>query len=149
MQDISGFGIRANLIASNTYPFGINLTQFSDDSDAVDLPSIQIADSAMGLNGDLVTWSKANPIPVTLNIIPGTEDDIFLGVLLEANRVGRGKIGARDVITLTLIYPDFRFITLTKGVITNGMPGNAVASSGRYKTKPYVFSFENKTGTGI
>jgi hypothetical protein len=146
--DISGFGLRINLIASNTLPIGVNLTQFADDSDPLDIPSMQIADSAMGLNGDLITWSKANPIKATLNLIAGSEDDTIMALIFEANRVGRGKTGARDIITMTVLYPDRRFITLTNGVITDGMPGNAVASAGRLKSKAYALSFENKIGIG-
>jgi len=149
MNDISGFGLRIQIIASNTYPVGFNVTQFADDADPFDIPSIQIADSAMGLNGDLISWAKANPIKIVLNVIPNSIDDINLGILLEANRVGRGKIGARDIITMTGIYPNAGFITLSNGIITDGMPGNAVASSGRMKTKVYNFSFENKVGLSI
>lgn len=146
MNDISGFGFQVNLIASRTFPIGIILTQFADDTDPFDLPALQIADSAMGINGDLISWSKANPIKVTLSLVPGGIDDINLGILLEANRVGRGKVGAKDIITLTGMYPDGRFITLINGIITDGMPGNSVASAGRLKSKTYNFSFENKIG---
>jgi len=146
MENISGFGLSVNIIASNTYPVGFTVTQFADDADPFDLPSIQIADSAMGLNGDLITWSKANPIKVTLSVVPGGIDDINLSILLEANRVGRGKVGADDTLTLTALYPDGRFINLTQGTITDGMPANSVSSAGRLKSKAYSFSFENKIG---
>lgn len=146
MNEISGFGLRINIIASNTYPIGLPITQFADDADPFDLPSLQIADSAMGLNGDLLTWSKANPIKITLSVVPGGLDDAALSILFEANRVGRGKLGAQDIITMTGIYPSGNIITLINGVITDGMPGNAVASAGRLKSKTYSFSFENKTG---
>lgn len=143
MQDISAFGIRVRLVASVTFPAGIDITQFADDADSLDVPQQQIADKAMGVNGDLVTWSKANPLLVTLNIIPASDDDRNLSVLLEANRVARGKRGARDVITLTAVYPDGTTQTWSLGRITDGMPGKALASSGRMKTKPYMFAFEN------
>lgn len=142
MQDISAYGIRLRLVASVTFPAGIDITQFADDADSVDVPSQQIADKAMGVNGDLVVWSKANPINLTINVIPNTEDDRNLAVLLEANRVGRGKRSARDIITATAVYPDGRTITWSNGAITDGIPGNALASSGRMKSKPYLFSFE-------
>jgi len=141
-NDVSGFGLRLRITASRTFPAGFTVTQFADDADPFDLPSIQIADKAMGLNGDLVTWSKANPINTTVNVIPGSEDDRNLAVLLEANRVGRGKSGARDTITMTGTYPDGRSVTLSQGVITDGMPGNSVASAGRLKSKTYAFAFE-------
>lgn len=146
MNDISGFGLKVQMIASVTYPIGIVVTEFADDTDPFDLPSLQIADTAMGLNGDLISWSKANPIKVTLSVIANSISDDLLAILLEANRVGRGKTGARDIITMTGIYPSGSFITLSNGIITNGMPGNGVASAGRLKTKTYEFAFENKIG---
>jgi len=146
MENISGFGLQVLLIASNTYPIGFTVTEFADDSDPLDMPAIQVAGSAMGVNGDLITWSTANPILATLNVIPNTPGDTALAILLEANRSGKGKAGARDILTMNLMYPDGRFVTLTQGIITEGMPGNAVASEGRMKSKPYSFAFENKIG---
>lgn len=146
MQNISGFGLQIILLANVTFPFGIPLTQFADDTDPFDVPSLQIADSAMGLNGDLLSWSKANPIKITMAMVPAGLDDTLLSILLEANRVGRGKAGSQDIITLNVIYPDNRFISYTQGIITDGLPGNAVSSAARLKSKPYSFSFENKIG---
>lgn len=146
MQNISGFGLNVSIIASNTFPVGLLLNQFSDDSDAMDIENLQISDKSMGLNGDLITWSKANPIIVSLSVIPGSFTDINLGILLEANRVGQGKIGARDIINMTAVYPNEIPIIFTNGVITDGIPGIPIASSGRFKTRTYKFSFENKVG---
>src|SRR5512138_1873531 len=131
MNDISAFGLKVQLTASQTFPSGISLTQFADDADPFDAPSMQIRDKAMGINGDLIAWSKANPLPVTLNVIPNSEDDRNLAVLFEANRVGKGKQGARDVIGITVVYPDGRTASFTQGVITDGMAANSVASAGR------------------
>lgn len=146
MENISGFGLVVQVRASKTFPAGFTITQFADDGDPFDVPSIQVNDKAMGLNGDLIVWSKANPIAVTLNLIPASDDDKNMSILLEANRVGRGKQSAKDVITMTAIYPDGRTLTLTEGVITDGMPASSVASAGRMKSKPYIFAFENRTG---
>lgn len=142
--NISGFGLVVNVLASNTFPVGLILTEFADDADPFDIPPLQIADKAMGLNGDLITWSKANPIIITLNVIPQSLTDLNLAILLEANRVGRGKIGARDVITMTATYPNNSPIILTNGAITDGIPGSPVSSAGRLKSKTYQFAFENK-----
>lgn len=147
MQDISVFGLRVQVVATETFPSGINLTMFADDADPFDAPSMQIRDKAMGVNGDLITWSKANPIAVTINIVPGSEDDKNLAVLLEANRVGKGKQGARDVVTITAVYPDGRTASFTNGVITDGQPAHSAQSSGRMKSKAYAFAFENKNVT--
>lgn len=147
MSDISGFGLTVNIRASTTFPSGFNVTQFADDADPFDSPSQQLADVGMGLNGDLVTWSVAQPLAVTLNIIPNSDDDKNLAILAEANRVAKGKIPARDVITMTAIYPDGSTRTLSNGRLTDAMLGNSAASAGRLKTKPYVFKFENQVGS--
>lgn len=146
MANITGFGLVVTVKASNTFPVGFFITSFADDADPFDVPSLQIGDSAMGLNGDLISWAKANPIKISLSVIPNTPADISLAILLEANRVGRGKQGAKDIITVNGVYPSGRFITLTNGIITDGMPGDSVASAGRLKSKTYNFSFENKIG---
>lgn len=145
MQDISGFGLVVSLIASNTFPTGIVLTQFADDADPIDLASIKIADTGMGLNGDLITWAKAVAVPCVLAVVPGSTDDTNLSILAENNRVGRGKNGARDVITMTVRYPDGSTAFLDPGVITDAMFAKSVSSAGRMKSKPYAFAFENIT----
>jgi hypothetical protein len=148
MTDISGFNTRVTIRASNTFPSGFTVTEFADDADPVDIPSQQIADKATGLNGHMVTWSKANPIPMTLSVIPDSEDDRNLSALAEANRVGRGKLSARDVITATIIYPDGSTSTLSGGVLTDAPLSTSVASAGRRKSKAYMFAFEGASGTG-
>ena len=146
MQNISGFGSSISIIASSTFPAGLYLTEFADDSDPFDIPVLQIADKTMGVNGDLIIWSKANPILITLNVIPGSFTDVNLGILLEANRVGKGKIGAQDVMTLTVQYPNNTFVILQNGAITDGAPVSSLASAGRLKSKAYSFAFENRIG---
>lgn len=141
-NNVSAFGARVTIKASNTFPAGVLITQFADDADPFDLPSVNIGDTAMGVNGDLVTWSRANPLKLTINVIPGSDDDRNLAVLFEANRVGRGKQSANDEVTASCVYPNGQAVTLTGGVITDGMPGASIASAGRLKSKAYQFHFE-------
>ena len=81
-----------------------------------------------------------------MNVIPDSDDDKNLQVLAEANRVGKGKKSARDVITMTVAYPSGKVVTYTSGAITDAMIGNSVTSAGRMKTKAYAFAFENASG---
>jgi hypothetical protein len=69
--------------------------------------------------------------------------------LLNANRVGRGKLSAFDVITITGVFPSGATITFSQGKITKGMISASVASSGRLKTKTFEFSFENVFKSGF
>jgi len=145
-QDISGFGTQIRIIASNTFPNGFTITQFADDADPVDNPATVVGDKAMGLNGDLITWSKATPLDITLNVIPASDDDQNLAILLDANLVGAGRTSAQDVITLAILYPDGTNTTYSTGKMISGVTTSSIASSGRKKTKPYAFSFESKSG---
>jgi len=147
MQNVSAFGFVATVKASNTFPNGFPLTMFADDADPFDVPSIQIADKGMGINGDMVHWSKANPITVSFNVIPGSEDDENMRVLFEANRPGKGKSIASDEISISVIYPGdgARSYTLSKGILTDGMPTNGIQQSQRQKSKTYNFAFEGIT----
>lgn len=141
--DISGFGVLVSLVASVTFPIGISLTQFGDDSDPIDFPDMQIADTAKDVNGNLLVWSKADPLKATISTAPGSDVDKNLSVIFNANTPVAGRRSVRDIITMNVIFPDGSFNTLLKGVMTNGMPGKSVASAGRLKTKVYGFSFES------
>lgn len=146
-QDISGFGVRITVIGSVTFPNGFTLSSFSDDADPFDSPALTIAEHAMGLNGDLISWSNANPLPASLNIIPNSDDDLNLTTLCEANRVGLGKQTAQDTITLIAVYPDGSSARYTEGKCTSFIPANSIASAGRLKTKPFILTFENVTNS--
>lgn len=145
-QDISGFGLIVTIKASNTYPIGIPLQDFADDSDPFDAPVMTIAEAAMGLNGDLVKWSKPTGIPVNLSFIPGSISDKAMAILFDQNRVAKGKTGSRDSITLIGIYPAGNIIRLTNGIVISGPPMPSVSSSGRIKSNTYGFMFEGKSG---
>lgn len=142
-ENISGFGLRVTLKTGSTFPSGVTISQFADDNDPLDGASQQIADKGMGLNGDLVTWSKANPIVATLNVIADSADDKNLAAIFNANRPGRGKRAVNEKIQAVFSYPDGTVVTVDQGAITDGMPFTGISSSGRKKSKTYVFSFEN------
>ena len=145
-QDVSGFGSVVNLTASETFPTGITINQFAGDADPMDMNSIDIADKAMGLNGDLIVWARANPLPLVLAVIPGSPSDINLQILADANRVSPGKPSASDVIQATIVYPDGSSTQFYNGRLTAAMFGKSVAGSGMIKTRVYAFTFESKTG---
>jgi hypothetical protein len=144
MKDVSGTGLSIVIKASNSFPTGFLCTAFADDTDPMDFPEVTITEYGMGLNGDLVTWSAPQPLQFSLSVIPGTEEDVALEYLYEANRVAKGKKSANDEITIIANYPDGTVKTLKPGRIVSGIPAKGVASGGRIKTSTYGFVFENK-----
>ena len=146
MLDVSGFGLVVNLQASITFPLGLQVTQFAADTDPLDMAAVDIADTLMGINGDLILWRKAIPLPMALAVIPGSLDDQNLQILADANRVGINKPSAGDIIQAAVVYPDKSTTQLTNGAIISAMFGRSVAGSGQQKTRVYTFKFESKVG---
>jgi hypothetical protein len=143
--EIGGFGLVITLRSTVTYPVALTVEQFADDADPLDFPDIDIAEVAMGLNGDMVSWSKAKPLPVNLAVIPESVDDMNLAVALAANRVGKSKQSALDVWTLVGKYPSGAIVTLDHGKLLSGAISNSINSAGRMKSKVYKFAFQNIT----
>jgi len=147
MQDVSATGFTLVLKASQTFPNGFTISEVADDADPFDIPAVEIASTAMNVNGDLVTWSSPQPMNATVNVIPASEADKNLSILWDANRAARGKRHARDIITLVASYPDGSTKTFSEGKMTSGMPGGSVASGGRIKSNSYVFAFQDFSQT--
>lgn len=147
MTDVTGFGFQLNVVGDTTFPAGFDVTQFADDADPFDTPEIKIADMKLGLNGDPITWSLANPTEVKVAVVPGSDDDVNLGILFNANRVGPGKASAQDEISMVGVYPDGRVCQLTQGRITAGFTATSISSAGRQKSKVYTFMFPATSGS--
>ncbi|WP_237386226.1 phage tail fiber protein [Xenorhabdus sp. Sc-CR9] len=143
MNDVSATGLSLVIQATKTFPSGIQITQFADDADPLDLPAVDIAQTGMDINGNLVAWSAPTPQAVTINVLAGSEEDENLSILLEANTAKRGRRHAGDIITIVASYGDGSTTTARNGKITNGSRGNSAASAGRLKSKQYTFVFQD------
>lgn len=141
--DTSGTGFSLTIKASVTFPQGFPVTAFADDADPWDAPSLNIATPSMNVNGDLVVFSTPQVVLRTLNVIPGSEDDNNLSILYEANRVGKGKKSARDVITIVASWPDGSTETISGAKMTDGMSGKSLAANAKIKSRSYAFAGES------
>lgn len=143
MTDVSASGFSVALIASKTFPASALLTHFADDTDPFDIPDITAAEVAMDVNGNLISWSTPTPQEIVISVLPGSEEEKNLSILLEANTAKRGRRPAGDMITMVASYPDGSVVTARNGKILSGSRGVGVASSGRLKTKSYSFAFQD------
>ena len=145
MQNISTFGAEIRLISSNTHPFGFKIDSFSDDVDPIAFSPVVVREDEMDLNGNLVSWAVGGLIPLSISVIPGSEDDENLYILLNANRASGYAVPKRDDITLTISYPDQSMKVFSKGKILLGSPSSGAAASGRMTTNTYGFAFSSMT----
>ena len=147
MENISANGLTVIASAVPSFPYLV-LTQWADDTDPLDLPEIEITGSAMGVNGDLVTWSSPKPLELSLSVIPGSTDDNNLNILFNLNRAGKLKPSTNDLVNLTFFYVSTSGLLTRKVALIGGrcsayQPATGAASSGRKKSKTYKFVFEN------
>ncbi len=149
MQNVSTFGLSASIIGSNTFPNGFIVTEWADDADPLDSPDLEIAQSGMGTNGDMVVWSRPEGIEIALAVIPWSLADQNLDALFNSNRVSKGKTSAQDVITIALAYPNGVKVNMSPGIALVGSVVPQAQSSGRVKTRNYKFRFENVSKSGM
>ncbi len=119
-------------------PFTV--TYFPDDTDPFSADDIEIADAAMGTNGDLVSWSKAVVQPFSIAVLPKTDDHKNLLTLLNANVVAPGQSPNNDTIKISRVMPDGTTMEIKEAVITGGSDAMSFTSDGRIKTP--VFNFK-------
>ncbi len=147
-QNIQAFGTRIRAIFSQTFPQGIDLIELADDTDGLDSPSIAIAETARGVNGTPLDWTKAVMIPKNISVVPSSDADKNLQIVARANMPRQGIRQVRDIVSFTVIYPDGSTEILLNGRMTEAPLGNSLASSGRKKSKTYKFMFADIGGSG-
>ena len=145
MQDVSATGVKITVITVPTYPQGFEVSEFADNADPLDFPPTQIADYGMGVNGDLVTWTKPVPLEITLNVIPNTDADKNLGILYDMNRAAKGKISAQDLVTLVASYPDGTRKIFSNGKLISGVPATAYLPTAALRQKNTNLSLKTKS----
>ncbi len=148
MINISGFGLSAQVTASSSFPSGFTVTSWADNADPLESPDLEAADTAMGVNGDMIVWSRPALIEVTMSVIPTSADDQNLAALLDANRVGKNKTSARDKVGIVWTYPNGLIVNCSPGIILAGSLIPVVTAEGRIATRKYRFKFEAVSKSG-
>lgn len=142
MEEISVLGAKAWLTADKTFPAGFAITKFPADSDGIDITEIQMGNAEIGVNGDMITWRTPVANTITISVIPGSDEDKNLQILLDRNRVAKGRMYEQDNITLVVTLNNGTTHTFSNGIITTGELGYSLTSQGKIRTKRYGFMFE-------
>lgn len=147
MINISGFGTGVYVVALETFPQGFALSQFADDEDPISAENLDAIGYEMMYDGSLFAFDKASPIIVDVAVIPGSEDDANLKVLLQTKKGGQNLLPIGDVTSMVINYPGNGFVTLSNGTIVNGPIVDSIQASGRKKSNVYRFAFGSFAGT--
>lgn len=142
MVILSGFDTKLTLIATFTFPSGINLNSMTKETDPLDVPVTDIAGNVMTINGEIGVFSMSGQIDVKYTCMANTEDYKNLSTLYNNNRPEPGKLPVNDKIFLTIVYPDGQVESLYNGYLRSGPPVKSIASDSHLKSMEYNFTFE-------
>lgn len=146
MINISGFGLKATVVALQTFPMGFTLSQFADTSNPIEFEPMAPVGYEMLFDGDLFAFDKAAPVIVSCSVLPQTDDDINLKMMLTSKKGGVRWLPFSDVTTMVVTYPDGGRVVLSNGTIVSGPIGDTVLQTGRKACNTYKFAFGTVAG---
>lgn len=140
-MDISVAGSKVTIIAVPTFPQGFTIEEWATDADPLTIEDVQIAQSEVGVNGDVVSWHRAVMVNIDINVIPNSEADKNLMILTATNKIEKNKVSLHDNITMVIAYPDGTIKTFSEGTIVSGSVANSMTNDGKIRSKNYKFTF--------
>lgn len=154
MFDVSAAGSKVSVKFGSGDSWAI--TEFYDEANPFETDEIQVADNAVSLNGQAIFWRKPNLYQVTLNVIPGSNDDVFLSKHLASAHISPGHVTDVKELECTLsIYIPYinasgtqetagtQVYTYCNGRLISGNSGPSTNAEGKMSSKQYVFAFES------
>lgn len=133
---------------SNMFQKGIVVGEFSDEGDPFTLNPRKIRDGAMTLQTTAVYWTTAELIRMTVRVVANTPVDTSLRQFFESNAAQSFGSGSKDVVTMTISYPNGSKTTFSNGSCDSYSPAMGAAQSGRLTQSEYSFMFAKVTNEG-
>ena len=143
MINVGGANSKVTIISVPTFPQGFTVTELATDTDPLVIDDIEINNTEVGVNGDVVSWKKAGLINVELSVIPNTESDKNLKIILNSNRLAKNKVALDDDITMIVTESDGTITTFSGGKLISGPLSNSIGADAKIRTKTYRFTFSN------
>lgn len=160
MIDISAVGSKI-VIKKHGGGTPFEITQFSDEGTPFEAGDVDLSTNAKSLNGQMISSRTPSVYPVSLTVIPGSDDDGFLLDILQKSSIMPGGVKAiSDIVidSLELIIPSINksngnnsngtsaseTITYTwvNGRMKSGPTGPSTSAEGRLSARTYTFEFE-------
>ena len=144
MQNISGFGAKVTVVATVSFPVGFDITQFADDKDPLKIEEVELTGFELLIDGSLFTFNKGAAIKVEISVIPGSDDDINLKILLQAKK--GSVIPLPDVTSIAITYGNGGIVGFSAGAIVSGPLADSISSDARLVGNRYTFVFGEFSG---
>ena len=152
MIDISTVGAKIDIKFKDNKQKTI--TQFSDEGTPFECPDIDVSTNAKNLNGQMVSSRTPSVYPVSITVIPGSEEDMFLQRRLAEAAIQPGNVTSIAELAISSLIVSFPAIdesgegshaidyTFTNGRLKGGPMGPSSSAEGRMSARTYTFEFE-------
>ena len=152
MIDISTVGAKIDIKFKDNKQKTI--TQFSDEGTPFECPDIDVSTNAKNLNGQMVSSRTPSVYPVSITVIPGSEEDMFLQRRLAEAAIQPGNVTSIAELAISSLIVSVPAIdesgegshaidyTFTNGRLKGGPMGPSSSAEGRMSARTYTFEFE-------
>lgn len=144
MFDVSTTGASVTIKSTVTLPVPVPITHFADDKEPFQIDDQEITGHGMGINGDLVVYTKPVPVTCSVSVVANSPDDIALYTLFRMNKC-TSATHAFDIVDMSIVIPNiakpFRYVN---GKILAGPPGPTSSNDGKNQSHTYKFVFEKE-----
>ena len=146
MIDVSAFGSSIRVISTVSFPVGFKLSQFADDEDPLSVSEVEVSGFEKLYDGNIFIFDKTSPILLSVGVMPNTDDDINLKILLQQRKSSSQILPLPDVTAMIVEYPDGGRVALSDGGILSGPLADSLTTQGRKKGNVYHFVFGSFSG---
>jgi hypothetical protein len=146
MIDLSSFGTGITIVATTSFPVGFSLSSFADDESPLDVENTEVSGYEKLYDGTIFTFDKTSPILLSVGIMPNTDDDINMKILMQMRKSNAQILPLPDVTSMIIVYPDGGRVAMSNGSIISGPLADSLTREGRKKGNVYHFVFGTFAG---
>jgi hypothetical protein len=146
MIDVSAFGTGITIVGNASFPYGFSLSQFADDEDPITFEDLEVSGFEKLYDGTIFLFDKTSPVLVSVSVMPNTDDDQNLKIMLQMRKSSPQLIPIADSAAMIITYPDGGRVMLASGGILSGAIADSITTQGRKKGNTYHFAFGTFAG---
>lgn len=146
MIDISGFGTGITIVATTSFPVGFTLSSFADDEDPLSVENTEVSGYEKLYDGTIFTYDKTSPLLLSVGVMPNSEDDANLKILLQMRKSSASILPLPDTTSMVICYPDGGKVAMSNGTMLSGPLADSLTAQGRKKGNVYHFVFGTFVG---
>lgn len=146
MIDVSAFGTGITIVATSSFPMGFSLSSFADDEDPISISEVEVSGFEKLYDGSIFTFDKTSPILLSVGVMPNTDDDTNLKILMQMRKSSPQILPLPDTTSMVINYADGGRVILSSGIILSGALADSITTQGRKKGNAYHFVFGTFAG---